>query len=85
MDQECWIASHVNVFRCYGGVTRILQCDNLKTGVISHGKNEITLNKEPKASKKIVLPLISTVAPGEPNTTKGSRSDAYGEYGKQAV
>ena len=48
-------------------------------------ENEITLNKEPKASKKIVLPFISTVAPGETNTTKGSRSDAYGEYGKQAV
>lgn len=29
----------------YGGVTRILQCDNLKTGVISHGRNEVTLNK----------------------------------------
>ena len=27
MDQECWIATHVNVFRYYGGVTRILQCD----------------------------------------------------------
>ena len=47
MNQECWIAAHVNAFRYYGGVTRILQCDNLKTGVISHGKNEIIL-KQPK-------------------------------------
>lgn len=45
MNQECWIAAHVNAFRYYGGVTRILQCDNLKTGVISHGRSEITLNK----------------------------------------
>ena len=45
MNQECWIAAHVNAFRYYGGVTRILQCDNLKTGVISHGRNEVTLNK----------------------------------------
>jgi ISPsy14, transposase len=45
MNQESWIAAHVNAFRYYGGVTRILQCDNLKTGVVSHGKNEITLNK----------------------------------------
>lgn len=45
MNQENWIAAHVNAFRYYGGVTRILQCDNLKTGVVSHGKNEITLNK----------------------------------------
>ena len=43
--QECWIAAHVNAFRYFGGVTRILQCDNLKTGVISHGKSEIVLNK----------------------------------------
>lgn len=27
------------------GVTRTLQCDNLKTGVITHGQSEITLNK----------------------------------------
>ena len=45
MNQESWIAAHVNAFRYYGGVTRILQCDNLKTGVVSHGRNEVTLNK----------------------------------------
>ena len=45
MDQESWIVAHVNAFRYFGGVTRILQCDNLKTGVISHGKSEIVLNK----------------------------------------
>jgi transposase len=32
-DQECWIAAHVNAFRFFGGVTRILIPDNLKTGV----------------------------------------------------
>jgi transposase len=45
MNQECWIAAHVNAFRYYGGVTRILQCDNLKTGVLHHGRDEIELNK----------------------------------------
>lgn len=45
MNQECWIAAHVNAYKYFGGVTRILQCDNLKTGVISHGRNEILLNK----------------------------------------
>lgn len=44
-NQECWIAAHVNAFRYYGGVTRILQCDNLKTGVITHRRSEVTLNK----------------------------------------
>ncbi len=45
MNQECWIAAHVNAFRYFGGVARILQCDNLKTGVITHGRSEITLNR----------------------------------------
>ena len=45
MDQECWTAAHVNAYKHFGGVTRILQCDNLKTGVITHGRSEITLNK----------------------------------------
>lgn len=45
MNQECWIAAHVNAFRYFGGVAKILQCDNLKTGVISHGRSEVKLNK----------------------------------------
>lgn len=45
MNQECWTAAHVNAFRYFGGVTRILQCDNLKTGVEKHGRCEVTLNK----------------------------------------
>ena len=45
MDQECWTAAHVNAYKYFGGVTRILQCDNLKTGVITHGRSEVTLNK----------------------------------------
>jgi transposase len=32
-DQECWIAAHVNAFQYFGGTTRILTSDNLKTGV----------------------------------------------------
>lgn len=31
MDQECWITAHVNAFKYFGGITRIFQCDNLKT------------------------------------------------------
>jgi transposase len=32
-DLECWIAAHVNAFQFFGGATRILTSDNLKTGV----------------------------------------------------
>lgn len=32
-NQECWITAHVNAYKYFGGVTRILVPDNLKTGV----------------------------------------------------
>jgi transposase len=45
MEQECWIAAHVNAFKYFGGVTRIIQCDNLKTGVDKHTRSEVMINK----------------------------------------
>ncbi len=38
MDMENWISAHINTFNYFGGVTRILVPDNLKTGVdkVSH-------------------------------------------------
>lgn len=33
MNLECWITAHVNAYDFFGGVTRILVPDNLKTGV----------------------------------------------------
>ena len=45
MKQEAWITGHVNAYNCFGGVTRILVPDNLKTGVIKHTKTELLLNK----------------------------------------
>ena len=38
MNQECWTAAHVNTYRYFGGVTQMIQCDNLKTGVEKHRK-----------------------------------------------
>ena len=40
-----WIAAHVNAYKHFGGVTRILVPDNLKTGVDKHTKDEVVLNK----------------------------------------
>ena len=46
MDSEAWINIHINMFRYFDGVADILQCDNLKTGVISHKKyDEIIYNQ----------------------------------------
>ena len=35
----------MNAYKYFGGVTRIILCDNLKTGVQKHGKDEVVLNK----------------------------------------
>jgi transposase len=32
-NQECWITAHIYAFTHFGGVTKILVPDNLKTGV----------------------------------------------------
>ena len=45
MNQEAWTTAHVNAYKYFGSITRIIQCDNLKTGVQKHGKDEVVLNK----------------------------------------
>lgn len=45
MNQECWTAAHVNAYKFFGGVAKIIQCDNLKTGVVHHGRDEVEINK----------------------------------------
>ena len=44
-NQEAWVAAHVNAYGFFGGVTRILVPDNLKTGVIKNTKSELVLNR----------------------------------------
>lgn len=44
-NQDNWIAAHVNAFNYFGGVTRILVPDNLKTGVIKNTSDETIINK----------------------------------------
>lgn len=44
-NQESWITAHINAYRFFGGVTRILVPDNLKTGVEKVTKGETLINK----------------------------------------
>ena len=44
-NQEAWLTAHVNAFEYFGGVTRILVPDNLKTGVIKNTKTDLVLNR----------------------------------------
>ena len=43
--QESWIAGHVSAYRYFGGVTRILRPDNLKTGITKNTREETVVNK----------------------------------------
>lgn len=42
---ENWIKAHVHAYQYFGGVSRILVPDNLKTGVIKNTMNELQLNR----------------------------------------
>ena len=44
-NQESWIQAHVNAFGYFGGVTRILVPDNLKTGITKHTRQETVVNR----------------------------------------
>jgi len=40
MKQESWINAHVHMYSYFGGSTKLLVCDNLKTGVVKNKKHE---------------------------------------------
>ena len=44
-NQECWITAHIHMYSYFGGVTRILIPDNLKTGVEKASWYSPTINK----------------------------------------
>lgn len=48
MKQENWLLCHVHAYEYFGGATRLLIPDNLKTGVISHTRYEVKLNQSYK-------------------------------------
>ncbi|WP_245976688.1 IS21 family transposase [Oceanobacillus arenosus] len=44
MDVESWITAHIHAFEFYGGVTRIIVPDNLKTGVTKSSRTDPIIN-----------------------------------------
>ncbi|MBG9541698.1 IS21 family transposase [Cytobacillus firmus] len=45
MDVESWITAHIHAFEFYGGVTRIIVPDNLKTGVTKSSRTDPIINQ----------------------------------------
>jgi transposase len=74
MAQESWIAGHVNAYRYFGGVTRILVPDNLKTAVTKHTKDEIIINSAYQDLESfyevVVLPPPPSKPKGKPAVEK---------------
>ena len=67
MKQEAWIAAHVNAYRFYGGVTRILTPDNLKTGIIKNTKDETIINR---AYREMAEHYGTAIIPARPRKPK---------------
>ena len=45
MQQESWQYCHINMYNYFGGVTRLLIPDNLKTGVVTNSRYDVVVNK----------------------------------------
>lgn len=43
--QGAWVDAHIHMFNFFGGVTRTLTPDNLKTGIKSHQRDEVIVNR----------------------------------------
>lgn len=70
-NQECWTTAHVNAYRFFGGVTRILTPDNLKTGVIKNSKSETVINK---IYQELAEHYGTAVIPARPKSPKDKAS-----------
>jgi len=67
MVEGSWISAHVNAYRHFGGVTRILTPDNLKTGIIKNTRSETVINK---AYQEMAEHYGTAVIPARPYTPK---------------
>lgn len=77
MKTEEWINAHIHAYQFFQGVTRILVPDNLKTGVIKHGKSEVILNK---AYQEMAEYYGTAVIPARPYSPK-DKPNAEGSVG----
>ena len=45
MKSECWLSCHSHAYSYFGGVTRLLIPDNLKTGIVKNTRYETIINR----------------------------------------
>jgi transposase len=76
-NQEAWTAAHVNTYRHFGGVTRILTPDNLKTGILKVSRSETIINR---AYQEMAEHYGTAVIPARPKSPK-DKSTVEGTVG----
>ncbi len=63
-----WITAHVHMYDYFGGITRVLICDNLKTGVIKHPRTgDVILQQDYEAFANYYGIIISPARVREPD------------------
>ena len=66
MKSPNWIEAHVHAYDFFGGVTRILVPDNLKTGVIKNTRAELILNRSYREMAEHYGTVIIPARPSRP-------------------
>lgn len=77
MKSNHWIEAHIHAYSYFGGVTRILVPDNLKTGVIKNTRTELVLNR---SYHEMAEHYGTAIIPARPVTPK-DKPNAEGTVG----
>ena len=67
MKQEAWINAHARAYQYFGGITRLLVPDNLKTGIVKNTKDETAINK---TYQKMATYYGTAILPARPKSPK---------------
>ena len=70
MELESWIVAHVNAYGYFGGSTKMLVPDNLKTGVTKADKYDPTINKTYQDMAKHYSTVVMPTRVRKPKTIK---------------
>jgi len=81
MKTESWIEAHIKAYRFFGGSTRILVPDNLKTAVIKHGKYDVLLNR---TYNEMAEHYRTAIIPARPAAPK-DKPNAEGSVGTLSI
>lgn len=74
MKSNHWIESHVHAYSFFGGATRILVPDNLKTGVTKNTRTELILNRSYQEMAEYYRTALIPASPVKPKDKPNAES-----------